>query len=96
VTREPSSLVSVFRGSILPEKPGAYALRGGFLRRMNARPEIREHLLAEKMKFWLMVARTPYVKPGIPKWRARKNFWALQKRHAELAKRLGLTAASVF
>ena len=43
-----------------------------------------------------MVARTPSIKPHIPKWRARKNFWALQKRHPELAKRLGLTAASVF
>jgi hypothetical protein len=63
---------------------------------MNCRQEIRGHLLAEKMRFWLMVARTPSIKPHIPKWRARKNFWALQKRHPELAKRLGLTAASVF
>ena len=63
---------------------------------MNARPEIREHLIAERMQRWLMIARHPFVGKGCPKWRARKNFWALQKRHPELAKRLGLTAASVF
>jgi hypothetical protein len=63
---------------------------------MNARPEIREHLIAERMRHWLMIARHPFVGKGCPKWRARKNFWALQKCHPELAKRLGLTAASVF
>ena len=63
---------------------------------MNCREQIREHLLAEKMKFWLRVARTPSLRPHIPRWRARKNFWALQKRYPELAKRLGLTEVSVF
>ena len=63
---------------------------------MNARPEIREHLIAERMQRWLMIAQHPFVGKGCPKWRARKNFWALQKRHPELAKRLGLTAAAVF
>jgi len=63
---------------------------------MNARPEIREALLAERMRHWLMIARHPFLGKGCPKWRARKNFWALVKRYPDLAKRLGLMAASVF
>jgi hypothetical protein len=63
---------------------------------MNCRQEIRGHLLAEKMRFWLMVARTPSIKPHIPRWLARKNFWALQRKYPDLAKRLGLTSVSVF
>jgi hypothetical protein len=63
---------------------------------MNCREQIREHLIAEKMRFWLMIARTPSIKPHIPKWRARRNFWSLCRRHSDLAKRLGLSEVSVF
>jgi len=63
---------------------------------MNARTEIREHLIAERMRRWLMIARTPFMYAKCPRWRARKNFWALQKRYPDLAKRIGLTEVSVF
>ncbi|MGD1215845.1 MAG: hypothetical protein ABR861_12755 [Terriglobales bacterium] len=63
---------------------------------MNARKEIREHLIAARMKYWLNVARMPLMNTKCPTWRARKNFWALQKRYPDLAKRLGFTEASVF
>lgn len=63
---------------------------------MNCREQIREHLIAERMRHWLMIARHPFVGKGCPKWRARKNFWALVKRYPDLAKRLGLTEVSVF
>jgi hypothetical protein len=63
---------------------------------MNCREQIREHLIAERMRHWLMIARTPSIKPHIPRWRARKNFWALQRKYPDLAKRLGLSAVSVF
>jgi hypothetical protein len=33
---------------------------------------------------------------GYPAMRARKNFWALLKRHPDLAKRIGLTETAVF
>jgi hypothetical protein len=48
------------------------------------------------MRYWLMIARTPSIKPHIPKWRARRNFWSLCRRHSDLAKRLGLSEVSVF
>jgi hypothetical protein len=63
---------------------------------VNARKEIREALLIKKMKHWALVARHPFVGKGCPAWRARKNFWALQKRYPGLAAKYGLTATSVF
>jgi hypothetical protein len=63
---------------------------------MNCREQIREHLIAERLRYWLMIARTPSIKPHIPKWRARRNFWSLCRRHGDLAKRLGLSEVSVF
>jgi hypothetical protein len=63
---------------------------------MNAKPAIREHLIARRMKYWLDIAQFPLMNTRVPTWRARKNFWALQKRYPELAKRLGLTEVSVF
>jgi hypothetical protein len=76
-------------------KTGAHEpFRGNF--QMNAREEIREHLIAERMRHWLTIARCPLIGKGCPKWRARKNFWALQRRYPNLAKRLGLTEVSVF
>jgi len=92
---EPSAFVSVSHASILIENRGAQPLWRNS-REMNCREQIREYLIAEKMRYWLMIARTPFIKPNIPKWRARKNFWALQRRYPDLAKRLGLTEVSVF
>ena len=63
---------------------------------MNCREQIREHLIAERMRRWLMIARHPFLGRGCPKWQARKNYWALVKRYPDLAKRLGLTEVSVF
>ncbi len=63
---------------------------------MNAGKDIREYLLAARMQHWLGIARTPLLDIKCPTWRARKNFWALQKRYPDLAKRLGLSKVSVF
>lgn len=63
---------------------------------MNARKEIRDHLLVRRMRYWLTIARCPLVNTSVPTWRARKNFWGLLKRYPELAARHGLTATSVF
>jgi len=63
---------------------------------MNARKEIRDHLIAARMKQWLDIARCPLVNLRCPTWRARKNYWALQKRYPDLARRLGFSETSVF
>jgi hypothetical protein len=63
---------------------------------MNARQEIRDAILIRKMKHWLSIARCPLVNTRVPTWRARKNFWALLRKHGALAAAHGLTATSVF
>jgi hypothetical protein len=63
---------------------------------MNARPEIRDALLVQRMKHWLIRARYPSVGNGYPAWKSRKNYWSLVRRHRALAARHGLTETSVF
>jgi len=82
--------------SILPAKPGSQALAEDFLEKMNARPEIREAILIRRMKYWLAIARCPLVNIRVQPWRARKNFWALCKRHPDLAQTHGFGPTSVF
>jgi hypothetical protein len=62
---------------------------------MNARKEIRHHLLAERMHYWLKVARCPLTNVKCPTWRARRNFWHLCRKYPELSRRLGLDELSV-
>jgi hypothetical protein len=63
---------------------------------MNARPEIKEKLIAQKMNHWALVAQYPWVDRTCPPPRARKNFWRLCQRHPEIMKRLGLNLLSVY
>ena len=63
---------------------------------MNARKEIRDYLLASRMKVWLGIARCPIMDTKVPTWRARKNYWALVRKYRELAADLGLSEVSVF
>jgi hypothetical protein len=62
---------------------------------MNARMEIRDALIVRKMRRWQTIALYPSAGKGCPAWRARKNYWALQRKHAALAARHGLIATSV-
>ena len=62
---------------------------------MNAREQIREHLLAIRMKYWLDIARCPIVNTRVPTWRARKNFWSLCRKHPKIAARLGYSEALI-
>jgi hypothetical protein len=39
--------------------------------RMRAGKEIRPHLLAQRMKLWLNIARCPIMNRRVPTWRAR-------------------------
>jgi len=63
---------------------------------MNARDEIKSALLLRRMRYWLAIARCPLINPRIPTWRARKNFWALVRRHPALAAQYHLSVTSVF
>lgn len=62
---------------------------------MNAGPGIREALLVERMKHWLSRARYSST-TNYPKWRARRNFWFLVRKHPVLAERRGFRETDVF
>lgn len=62
---------------------------------MNARPEIRDALLVQRMKHWLLRARHGPL-GNCPKWKAKKNYWALIRRHRALAQQHGLQETDVF
>ena len=63
---------------------------------MNCREQIREYLIAERMRHWLMIARHPFLGKGCPKRRARKNYWALVRKYQTLAERHNLRETDVF
>ena len=79
----------------IPEKGGSLAAAQSLEPKMNARKEIRDHLLAARMKAWLDIARCPIMNTKVPTWKARKNFWSLCRRHPEIAARLGYTEALI-
>jgi hypothetical protein len=91
---EPSDLESASGTSPLNENRGASALVEDS-QRMNARPEIRDALLVQKMKHWLIRARHGPL-GNCPKWKAKKNYWALIRRHRQLAQQHGLRETDVF
>ena len=63
---------------------------------MHARPEIRDVIIAQKLRRWCLLAKYPGVEPGCPPARARRNFHRLCARHPQIAQKLGLSAASVY
>jgi len=66
-----------------------------FSEKMNVRPELKEVVLVQRMKFWLLRAR--YGPMGnCSKERGKKNFWALLRRHRALAERHGLRESDVY
>src|SRR5438552_17839392 len=81
-------------GTIL-DKEGSLAAAQNSERKMNARKEIRDHLIAAHMKRWLDIARCPIMNTRVPTWKARKNFWSLCRKHPELTARLGYTEALI-
>ena len=81
-------------GTIL-DKEGSLAAPQNLEPKMNARKEIRDHLIAVRMKVWLDIARCPIMNTKVPTWKARKNFWSLCRKHPEIATRLGYTEALI-
>ena len=60
---------------------------------MNARPEIRDALLVRRMNHWLIRAVASV--GNCPKWKAKKNYWALVRKHRGLAARNGMRETDV-
>ena len=81
-------------GTIL-EKESPLAAPQNLEPKMNARKEIRDHLIAIRMRRWLDIARCPLINTKMPTWKARKNFWSLCRKHPEIAARLGYTEALI-
>jgi hypothetical protein len=63
---------------------------------MNARPTVREIIISKKLRRWALIAQVPSIDRTCPPSRARRNFWRLQARYPEIARRLGLTEASLY
>ena len=57
---------------------------------MRARPEVREILIALKLRFWSLRARYPSAYPNCSPSRARRNFLKLLARHPEIARHFNL------
>src|SRR5437870_4252615 len=81
-------------GTIL-DKEGSLAAPQNLEPKMNARKEIRDYLIAARMKVWLDIARCPLINTKMPTWKARKNFWSLCRKHPEIAIRLGYSEALI-
>jgi hypothetical protein len=63
---------------------------------MNARPTVKEILIARKLQRWSLIGRYRFIEPSFPRARARKNYWRLFHRYREIAERLGLHEWSVY
>jgi hypothetical protein len=63
---------------------------------MNARPEIRQLLLARAMQRWALMGSNPHAFPNVSASRARRNFARLYARYPEIAQKLRMTAVSAY
>jgi hypothetical protein len=62
---------------------------------MNAKPEIRDAILVQRMNYWLVRARHAPI-GNCPAWKAKKNYLALVRRYPTLAAKEGLSETSIF
>jgi len=63
---------------------------------MRARPEVRDILIAHKMRYWSLRAQYPTSFPNCRPSRARRNFARLLAKYPQIAERLGLDALSAY
>jgi hypothetical protein len=63
---------------------------------VRARPEVRDILIAHKLRFWSLRAQYPSAFPNCPAPRARRNFLKLLARHPKIARRLNLDLRSAY
>jgi len=63
---------------------------------MRARPEVRDILIAHKLRYWSLRAQYPSSFPNCKASRARRNLIKLMARYPELARRMKMTIASAY
>lgn len=63
---------------------------------MRARPEVRDVLIAHKLRYWSLRARYPTAFPNCSASRSRRNFLRLLARYPEIGARLRLTVLSAY
>jgi hypothetical protein len=63
---------------------------------MNARPTVRQAIIAQKLRRWSMISRYGFIEPSYPRARARKNFSRLLRAYPKIGARLGLSETSVY
>jgi hypothetical protein len=63
---------------------------------MRAKPQLREHLLATKMKRWAIIGRCPSAYPNCSPARARRNFSRLLAKYPDLARQMNLDILSAY
>jgi hypothetical protein len=63
---------------------------------MNARPQVRQILVAKKMQRWVMIAKHSFMDRSCPPARARKNYQRLFSKYREVATRIGLHEFSAY
>src|SRR5271167_3619672 len=80
---EVSSLLSVKRTSV-SLKTGARVPHAEDSKRMNAKPEVRDALLVQRMWHWRLRAKTSSA-TSRQKWNARKNYLYLVRKYRALA-----------
>jgi len=76
-------------------RKGTQSSAGGN-RKMHARPEVREILIAGKLKRWALIGQHPHAYPNCSPARARRNFSRLFSRYPQIAQRLGMTPVSAY
>jgi hypothetical protein len=76
-------------------KSGRERLRGGILRNMNVRPELKDAALLQRMTFWLLRARHGPL-GNCSKSRGKKNYLSLVRRHRALAEQHGLRETDIY
>jgi hypothetical protein len=63
---------------------------------MHARPQVRDILVAMKLRRWVLLARHPFIDKNCKPSRARRNYWRLFAKYPQIAAQLGLSIISVY
>ena len=69
---------------------------GGKSKTMRARPEVRDILIAHKLRYWSLRAQYPSAFPNCSASGARRNVLRLLARHPAVARRLKMDIRSAY
>jgi hypothetical protein len=77
-------------------KTGRTAPSWRILRRVNARPSLKDAIRIRQMREWRMRATCPLLAKGYPAWKCRKNYLYLVRTFPSLAQRAGYRESDVY